>query len=126
MVRLYLCALLLFAFCGCAPKPTLVGEWTGTAPGEHNSQIALHLTLKSDNTFKLTSGGATPEYAGTYAVKDNTLTETATDYTVAGHTLSIPAGARRPQASTFTLTADTLSLTPQDGSPATKFMRQKG
>lgn len=124
--RLYLCAILLFAVSGCAPKPTLVGQWAGATPGPDGKPIPLHLTLKSDNTFTLDSGGATPDYSGTYTVKDNTLTESATGYSVAGKPMTIPAGIQHAQASTFTLSTDTLTLTPQGGGPATTFTRQKG
>lgn len=125
--RIYLCiAVLLVVLWGCAPKPTLVGTWGGATPGPDGKSVPLRLTLQPDRTFTLTTGGATPDYSGTYMVKDNTLTETATGYTVAGKTMAIPAGIQHAQTSTFTLPGDTLTLTPQDGSAATTFTREKG
>lgn len=124
--RLCLCAVLLIALCGCAPKPTPVGAWTGATPGPDGKTITLNLTLKPDNTFTLTTGGATPDYSGTYALKDETITETATGYTIAGKSMTVPAGLRHSQTSTFKLSGDTLTLTPQDGEPPSTFTRQKG
>lgn len=122
----FFAAFALLMLSGCAPKPSLVGTWTAATAGPDGKSVPLHLTLKADNTFTMTTGGATPDYSGSYTIQDDTLTETVTGYTVAGKSMTIPAGLRHPQATTFKVSGDTLTLTPRNGQPATKFTRQKG
>lgn len=110
---------------GCASKPNLVGTWNGTVTAPDGRKMPAHLTLRADGSFALQSEGLTPDYGGAYTVKDGVLTETVTGYIVKGHAITIPVTARHPQSSAFTLSGNTLTLTPQDGSPPLVLKRQK-
>jgi hypothetical protein len=113
---------------GCAPKPSVVGTWIGqdalpSDDGKPVSTVTSQLDLRADGTFHK-KGAAETEYNGTYAVKDDTLTETFTSYTAEGRTMAIPASAPNVDKDTFTLKGDTLTLTPQGGGAPSVLTRQ--
>ena len=111
-----MCTLLLAG--GCAKGPDIVGTWSGqeTLPGD-GGVVASQIDLRPDGTFHK-KGATQAEYSGTYAVKDNVLTQTFTAYSVQGHIMPIPTDAPNVETDTFTLKDDTLTLTPQGGPPS--------
>ncbi len=118
-------AIALLAPAGCGSKPGVVGTWSGqeALPGGAGT-VASTLALRPDGTFHK-KGATQAEYTGTYAVKDDTLTETFTAYSVEGRVMSIPGDTPNVETDTFTLQGDTLTLTPKDGGAPTVLKRQK-
>lgn len=116
----------LLSLTACGHKPTVVGTWSGqiALPG-NGGTVPTTLVLRPNGTFHK-QGGAQAEYDGTYAVKDDTLTETFTTYTVQGITMKIPADTPNVETDKFVLKDDTLTITPHDGGPSTVLTRQKG
>ncbi len=120
--------ILLATLClgACGHRPDVTGDWRGqiTLPGD-GGIVPSTLTLRPNGTFHK-QGGTQAEYTGTYSIQGDTLTETFTNYTVEGHTMSIPADTPNVETDRFTLSGDTLTLTPQAGGPPTVLQRQKG
>lgn len=111
---------------GCAHNPDIVGTWTGqiTLPGSGGT-VPSEIVLRPDGTFHK-KGGTQAEYSGTYTIKDNTLTETFTTYSVENHVMPIPADTPNVETDTFEIKDNTLTLTPQGGGPPTVLTRQGG
>jgi hypothetical protein len=125
-VPLTVCSLIFAA--GCGSKPSVVGSWSGQEPlpsddGKTAGTVASRLDLRADGSFHK-KGATQAEYNGTYTVKDNTLTETFTSYSVEGRVMAIPADTPNVETDTFTLKGDTLTLTPKDGGAPSVLTRQ--
>lgn len=114
--------LLLIAAAGCGAKKSVVGKWSGTAsiPGQAGvgGSTAAVYEFKADGTETIGLTVPTPigkaaiTTVGTYAVKDDTLTQTFTSAALNGKTIPVPPASSAPLQSKFKLNGDTLTLSP--------------
>ena len=114
---------LLLLLTGCH-KDTLVGKWSGTAPGPGGAAFAMTYNFTEDGKETInaaTQGGPvsfTVNVTGTYTVDGVNLTQTITSGAMGSRTFNLPP-SRVPTAP-FTLDGDRLTLTnPQSGQTMT-------
>lgn len=126
------CIVAVLALTACAPKPSLVGKWTGNMEVQ-GSSVPATVEYKADKTFLITVGqqGINVEISGTYTSTDTEVTSTTGDIKIVGD-LPAQAAAMKPmieaelakqkgkvEKSTYKLTdADTVEYTSEKG---TKF-----
>lgn len=116
-------ASLLLLLTGCH-KDTVVGKWSGTAPGPGGAAFAMTYNFTEDGkeTINASTQGGPVSFAvnvdGTYKVDGANLTQTITSGTMGSRTFNLPPG-KMPTAP-FTLDGDKLTLTsPQSGQTMT-------
>ncbi len=112
---------MLLLLTGCH-KDTVVGKWSGTAPGPGGASVAMTYNFTEDGKETIgiqTQGGPvsfTVNGAGTYKVDGANLTQTITSMTMGTQTFNLPANRVKPHTAPFTLDGDKLTLTnPQSG-----------
>lgn len=114
-----LALLFLTVAAGCGAKKSVTGKWSGTAsiPGQGGSAAAVY-EFKADGTEMIALTVPTPigkaaiTTVGTYAVKDDTLTQTFTSAALNGKPIPVPPASSAPLQSKFKLNGDTLTLSP--------------
>lgn len=111
-----LAPILLLLLTGCH-KDTLVGKWSGTAPGPGGTPIVMTYNFTQDNKETVgiqTQGGPvslTVNIAGTYKVDRANLTQTITAMTMNTQTFKLPPDKAKSVTGPFTLDGDKLTLT---------------
>ncbi len=114
MPALLLTPLLLLTGCH---KDTVVGKWSGTAPGPGGAGFAMTYNFTQDGKETVdigTQGGPaafTMNVAGTYKVDGANLTQTISSMTMGSRTFNLPPGKTQPHTAPFTLSGDKLTLT---------------
>ncbi len=149
-----LCALTtLLPLCvlGCSRQPALIGTWRGTGPlGLNRAQADATYQFSPDGLVQITAKMADPAAAtaadpflatagmggvavihitGKYAVKDDVLTTTGSQFTMLdakGQPLPMtPVVKSESKISRFSVHGDTLTLDALDGTPPAVLTRQK-
>lgn len=107
---------LMLLLTGCH-KDTVVGKWSGTAPGPGGTPIVMTYNFTEDGKESVgiqTQGGPAAfnvNVGGTYKVDGATLTQTPTSMTMGTQTFTLPAAKAQPHTGPFKLDGDTLTLT---------------
>lgn len=101
---------------GCH-KDTVVGKWSGTAPGPGGAGFAMTYNFTEDGKETVdigTQGGPAAfsmNIGGTYKVDGANLTQTITSMTFGSRTISLPPGKSQPHTGPFKLDGDKMTLT---------------
>ncbi len=113
---LLLASALMLLLTGCH-KDTVVGKWSGTAPGPGNATVAMTYTFAEDGkeTIGAQTQGGPVSFAvngtGTYKVDGANLTQTITSVTMGTRAFNLPASKIQPHTAPFNLDGDKLTLT---------------
>lgn len=115
---------------GCH-KDTVVGKWSGTAPGPGGAAAVMTYNFTEDGKETVgiqTQGGPatfTINVGGTYKVDGANLTQTITSMTLGSRTITLPPGKSQPRTAPFKLDGDTLTLSNPQSSQPVKLTRVK-